>query len=410
MQSDDSILIAGAGPVGCILALMLARAGIPVTLLERFPELPEDLRASTFHPPTLDMMSDLGLFESLRDVGLIAPTYQYRDRQSGVHAVFDLQLLADETRHPYRLQCEQFKLTRVVCGLLAGFPHVRILMGHVLMALNQQPDHVDVQVTGPEGPQELRATFVVGTDGARSAVRSAMGVPFDGMTYPEKFLVVSTGAPLADLLPGLSAVNYVADATEWCTILKTRDLWRVLFPADAEQPEADLLSDAEADRRLRALTGSDRSFDVQHRTLYRVHQRVARTFRVGRVLLAGDAAHVNNPLGGMGMNGGIHDAVSLGQALIANREAPDDPSALDRYAFVRRRIAAEFINEQTARNKRLMEERDPERRRAHLREMLETAADPRLAKAYLMRSSMIDSLRRAEELDERVRMPGAAVQ
>ncbi len=225
-------------------------------------------------------------------------------------------------------------------------------------------------------------------------MRRHAGIEFEGITYPEKFLVLSTGAALEKALPNLSGVNYVADAREWCTILKTRTLWRVLFPADAAVPDEQLVADAAVQARLQSLAPSNEPYEVEHRTLYRVHQRVASRFRQGPVLLAGDAAHVNNPLGGMGMNGGIHDAFALGEALVRLWNGADADPALEAYCETRRRVAVEFINAQTARNKRQMEERDPAKRDAHLAEMIAISNDPQRSRDYLMKGSMIEALRR----------------
>jgi 3-(3-hydroxy-phenyl)propionate hydroxylase len=389
------VVIVGAGPVGCVLALCLVHAGIPVELLERHDTLPEDLRASTFHPPTLDMLEALQLTGPLLERGVLAPTYQYRDRRTGRHATFDLAVLAGETRHPYRLQCEQYQLTRLACAELARSPLARLRFATRFEGFEETPEGLRVEVGGPSGRERIDARFLVGADGAHSAVRRAASIEFDGITYPERFFVLSISVPLERLLPGLAGVNYVADGAEWCTILKTRRLWRVLFPADADVPDDELVSDVAVQSRLQGLAPWPDGYDVHHRTLYRVHQRVAERFRAGAVLLAGDAAHVNNPLGGMGMNGGIHDAFALAAAL--QRAWPGDgdgEAALERYCESRRRVAVEFINAQTARNKREMEERDAAAREAYLERMQAIAADPVRAREYLLGASMIAGLRR----------------
>lgn len=396
MHPRSPVIIAGAGPVGCVLGLLLARARVPVLIVEKAPDLQEDLRASTFHPSTLDLLDTLGLTPALIERGLLAPTYQYRDRRSGARAVFDLGVLAGETAHPYRVQCEQYKLTRLACAALAEYPEAQVRFGCRVESFVQGEGGVLVELAGTRGRERVRGSFLIGCDGAHSVVRRHAGIEFEGITYPEKFLVLSTDAPLDELLPGLSAVNYVADADEWCTILRTRDLWRVLFPADGALTDEQLVSDDAVEARLQRLAPLPHRYTVEHRTLYRVHQRVARTFRDGRVLLAGDAAHVNNPLGGMGMNGGIHDAFVLGRALVAAWHDGCSMAALERYARTRRHIAAQFINEATARNKRVMEERDPAARQAHLEAMQSIASDPVRAHGYLMRSAMIDAWRASE--------------
>ena len=135
-----------------------------------------------------------------------------------------------------------------------------------------------------------------------------------------------------------------------------------------------------------------------HRTLYKVHQRVAKNFRHGRVLLAGDSAHINNPLGGMGMNGGVHDAMNLCQKLLGVIQQGHSTDVLDRYERQRRSIAIEYINASTARNKKEIEERDPVARQKTQDELRAIAADPKAAKAYIRKTSMLDALERAEAI------------
>jgi len=368
------VLIAGAGPVGLTAACMLARAGFGVTVLEREAGLAEDLRASTWHPPTLDMMEELGFIDAIVRDGLIARTFQHRDRKTGAIAEFDLSLLAGETRHPYRVQYEQFRYTRLVYPHLEG---VQVLFRTPLATVTQDAGGVTVNGTH-------RADYLIGADGAGSAVRRAIGIEFEGMTFPERFFVVSTPFAFEQHLPRLSLVNYIADTDQWCVLLKVPGLWRCLFPTHDESDEEVLAS---AERLLQAVVAKPTPYEVVHRTLYRVHQRVATQYRVGRVFLAGDAAHINNPLGGMGMNGGLHDAWVLCKKLIARDE-------LDTYELERRPVAIDYINANTARNRKLMAERDPQARKRAQDEMCRIAADPAAAKAFLMKSSMIETLRR----------------
>ncbi len=394
--NNETVLIAGAGPAGCAAALYLAQRGIPVTIVESEQALPLDLRASTFHPPTLDLLDSLGVTERLLSEGLIAPQYQYRDRRTGEAAVFSLSIIADLTRHPYRLQCEQYKFTQAAVDLLSTYPHAKVLFGHRLEQLSQDSDGVTIHVeTSKGGFQSVRGSYLVGADGANSRVRRAMAVNFDGFTYPERFLVVSTPFDFTDAIPGLSFVNYVSDPEEWCVVLKTPTLWRVLFPTDPAATESELLSDRFIDERLRHLTSRAGPFDVRHRTLYRVHQRVAAKWRSGRVLLAGDACHINNPLGGMGMNGGLHDAFSLAEKLLAILNGTGDESLLDLYERQRRGICLKFVQEHTINNKKLMEEKDPDLQSRRQAQFMATSADPVRARDFVVRASMIQSLRDA---------------
>lgn len=394
-----SVLIAGAGPVGLVSALTLAKAGIPVTVFERNAEPSEDLRASTFHPPTLDMLERFGITQNLVEQGLVARTTQQRDRTEGLIAEFDMALLAGETRHPFRLQCEQWKLARLLLAELARLPHAQILMGATVESVAQDEQEVRVQVRTGGRLQTFTGAFLVGADGAWSAVRQSLGIEFEGFTYPERFLVVSTPFEFADHLPGLSYVNYVSDPQEWCVLLRVPALWRVLFPTSPDESDEAVMTDASIEQRLQNLVPRPRRYETEHRTLYKVHQRVARQFRSGRVVLAGDAAHINNPLGGMGMNGGVQDAFNLADKLVEIVSHGADPQLLDRYERQRRAVAIEYINANTARNKKTIEERDPVARRKTQDELRAIAADPEAARDYLRKTSMIDALARAASID-----------
>ncbi len=374
----NTILIAGAGPVGLTAAYMLGRAGWRVTVLERAAGLAEDLRASTWHPPTLDMMEELGLVEEILRDGLIARAFQHRDRKSGAIAEFDLGLLRGETGHPYRVQYEQFRYTKLVFRRLQALGNVRVLFNAALESVDQNGSQVTVNATH-------RGDYLIGADGAGSAARRAIGVEFEGMTFPERFFVLSTPFEFEKHLERLSYVNYIADTDEWCVLLKVPGLWRCLFPTHDESDEEILAS---VEKRLQGVFAKPTPYETVHRSLYRVHQRVATRYRVGRVFLAGDAAHINNPLGGMGMNGGLHDAWVLCKKLVAGGD-------LDRYEAERRPIAIDYINANTARNRKLMAERDPQARKRAQDEMCRIAADPVAAKAFLLKSSMIETLRRA---------------
>jgi len=390
----DRVVIAGAGPVGLVAANVLADAGVGVTVLEAEPRLPENLRASTFHPPTLDMLSKFGASRRLIEMGLVAPRLQYRDL-AGWRADFDFKLIADLTDHPFRVQCEQYKLNHVLAERLARFSHARLEFSSPVSDVEQSASAVTVSVEGPAGRRTEVASWLIGADGGRSRVREALGIRLEGFTWPERFLVASTPFEFADVIPDLREVSYFADPEEWFFLLRVPGAWRAMFPTRQEEEDAEILSDESIQRRLLRVWKKPGAYEIAHRTLYSVHQRVAETYRKGRVLLAGDAAHLNNPLGGMGMNGGIHDALNLAEKLVRVLCGGADESELDRYERQRRSIALEYVNNITIANKRNLETRDPQEQRRWRETMTHTANDPALAKEYLTRVSMIASLRKA---------------
>ncbi len=396
MRSDRRVLIAGAGPVGLVAAAYLAGEGIPVTLVEQARDLPDDLRASTFHPPTLDMLERFGVVPRLIEQGLVCPYWQFRDRQKGVIATFDLGVLKGDTGHPYRLQCEQWRLTRMLRDQLSANPDVEFLYDARVADVAQDAAGVTLTMERPDGSTApLRGAYLIGADGARSAVRKAIGTEFRGMTIPEVFLTLSTPYAFHEAIPDLADISYISDPEEWFVLLRTRSLWRVLLPTDPAESEESMMRPERIEERLQAVQPNPAGYELRHRTAYRVHERVADDYVVGRVLLAGDAAHINNPLGGMGMNGGIHDAFNLAEKLTAVWKGAD-PSLLHRYARQRRKVALDVVQAQALRNRQILNQRDPAARAAHHDELRATVADPTRHRAYLLRSSMIQSLRELE--------------
>src|SRR5256885_9043597 len=379
------LLIAGAGPVGLSAATALADAGIEVLVLEAEPRLPQNLRASTFQPPTLDLLARFGATQQLIDMGRVAPKVQYRDRAGWV-AELDFGVLKDDTAHPFRVQCEQYRLNEVLAARLG-----RVRYGAQVTAVEQDDAGVTVSVNGAE---RLRALYLIGADGARSRVREALGIELEGFTWPERFLVASTPFDFAAVMPGLADVSYFADPQEWFFLLRVRDVWRAMFPARAEESEADILSDAGIERRLQRVYAKAGRYELTHRTLYSVHQRVAQTYRRGRVFLAGDAAHLNNPLGGMGMNGGIHDAFNLAEKLAAVLRGEISEAELERYERQRRPIALEYVNTVTIANKRNLEMRDAGEQRRWRTELERATSDRAAERELMLRISMIASLRK----------------
>ena len=395
MPATNPVLIVGAGPVGLVAAASLLRVGIPVLVLEAGPVISQEMRASTFHAPTLDMLDDLGAAKGMIAQGLIGPRVQYRTRDHSLIAEFDFGILADVTRHPFRLQCEQFKLTRILHDLMQGQPGYDIRFNAEVAEVIDHGDGVEAVLA--DGGR-VAGSWVIGADGAHSVVRKSADIDFEGFTWPERFLVLSTEFDFATLIPGLADVSYYADPEEWFFLLRVPGLWRAMFPVRAEVPDDVIMTEAFGRARFARIVAGRDDYPVRHRTLYRVHQRVAQSFRRGRVLLAGDAAHINNPLGGMGLNGGVHDAVNLTGKLAQVMRGEADEALLDLYDRQRRGVTVEHVQRQTIMNKKNLEASTPEDQADFRRRMAEAASDPTKAHAQLIGMSMIGSLRRAAEI------------
>lgn len=400
-STTHRVLIAGAGPVGLCAALYLARRGIPVTVLEAGDRLFDDPRAGTIHPPTLALFADSGATDAMVNRGYVVRHYQYRDRRTGVVADFDLGVLANDTPYPFRLMLEQHKICYILLDLLAAHPGCEVLMKHRVADVTQDWEGVTAAVETPGGVKSLRGSWMIGCDGGRSQVRKCMNVEFSGFTYEERFLILSTRYDFAPF--GYALTNYIADPEEWCALFKVpghddRGTWRVVFPVDAHSPMEEIFKESEVQRRIHGFHRKHGDYDVVHRNLYSVHQRVASCYRDGRLLLAGDAAHVNNPLGGMGMNFGFLDAFNLCEKLCAILLDGAGDGLLDLYDRQRRTVAQEYLQRQTIENKRNIEQKDPREREKFHDDLRATVADQGKLRAYLLRASMIEGFRRANTI------------
>ncbi len=409
-QSDQRVIVAGCGPVGAVMTLALVKQGIPVTLIEQLPDAAEDQRAATIHPPTVEMLVALGLEKEMLSEapmgGMAAPLFHFRDRASGeLVAVFDISLLKGEVPYPYVVQWEQYKLVH------AALPHIKASgLGEVrfstrLVGLAQSADYVEATVTNAAGESEtLRARYLIGTDGGSSMVRRLAEIAFEGFTWPERFIKIGTSFDFTATGRGYCTRNYFSDPDEWINLFKVKGygppgIWRGVFPVPGQETDEQALSPAGLQRRLQGIHQKSGDYDIPYYALYMVHQRVAATFNKGRVLLAGDCAHVNNPIGGMGMNGGIHDAVNLADKLSDVWFGRAEPGVLDRYTRQRRKAQVDYVQAQSVQNKKSLEEKDPAVRRGHLDELRRTSEDITLHKKYLYRSSLFDSLRSANAVE-----------
>ena len=404
MRDMKPVIVIGAGPVGLCLTLALAQASIPVTLIETLSDekfLDQVPRAGSNHPSTLEFFDKIGLYGLLEPRGIVAPKFQYWDRQnSTLIAEFDHVHLKDDTKFPFVLQCERIKIIEEALKLAKAHPLVTVRMSTEFVAFEQDTDEVRINVRNADGDAEIIfGSYLVSAEGARSIVRKDADIEFEGFTYPERTLNIEVAYDFTK--HGYTERNYISDPIEYSNLFHWKgppNRWRVHFPTDPNEDEEALTRPEALQGRLKGFLSTDLDFDICGWNLYAVHQRVAKRFRAGRAILVGDSAHVNSPIGGMGLNSGVHDAFNLAEKLTNILRGEAGEADLDRYERQRRHIAVKHTQAQTIRNKRLLEERDPMVRKRNHDELRRTAEDPEQARKFLLRASLLDSLREAEQI------------
>jgi 3-(3-hydroxy-phenyl)propionate hydroxylase len=406
MSADwERVIVIGAGPVGLCLSLALAQAGIAVCLVEQLGEhnfLEQVPRAGTNHPATLGMLDSIGLYQKLEPRGIIAPLFHYWDRHdNALIAEFDHSHLKNDTRFPYVLQCERIKIVEEAMKMARAQPLIDLRLQTTFISFSHDTAGVAARMTNAVGEEEeeVLGAFLVSCEGARSIIRKELDIEFEGFTYSDRTLNIEVAYDFRR--HGYAERNYISDPDEWSNLFHWKgppDRWRVHFPTAPEDDEAAITRPDALQARLQRFLPTGRDFEIVGSNLYTVHQRVAKKFRAGRVVLAGDCAHVNSPIGAMGMNSGIHDAFNLAGKLISILRGEVDHDVLGRYERQRRHVAVQHTQAQTVRNKRLLAERDPAVRRRNHDELRRTAEEPELARKFLLRSSLIESLREAEQI------------
>ncbi len=374
-MSGDSVIVVGAGPVGLLTALGLARSGVRVTVVESEPAIVDSPRAVVYHWSVLDGLERLGILDDVKRIGLTKQDYMYRVFATGESICWSLAALADHTAHPYNVHLGQNRLAEVALEHLRRIPGARVAFGTRVTGLAQDARGVTVYASTQDGPEELRAAWVVGADGARSAVRQALGLGFAGTTWPERFVATNVVYDFARNL-GLARATMQVDPRYGAIIVKIDEagLWRCTYCEDASLPEEGILERMPA--YFRAILPPGAEYVLEEWSPYRMHQRAAERFRVGRVLLAGDAAHVTNPTGGLGLTSGMFDCFVLYEALAAVIRGASGEEVLDRYCDERRRVFWELASPQACENKRLIyHSHDPARLEQDLAGLRRLATD-----------------------------------
>ena len=406
MEMKEQVLIAGAGPVGMITGYYLAKHGVPVTVFDSLPETTTDHRASTVHPSTLEMLSELDMTDEMASKGLISTVFQYRDRYDDrIVAEFDYGIISDETEFPYALQVEQHKVINIAREHAEKLSTFELKRPFEVIGLNQNENGVEISVQNPGGDIEIHnGRYLIACDGGRSIIRKNLNIDFPGFTWGERFVIATTkfdfGVPEAG---NHRYRNYVAHPDQWCALIKVagddmKGLWRILLPASGKESDDYVKSIEWVQDKFSECLPYAPPYEIIHRNLYNVHQRVAETFHVGRTVLAGDSAHVNNPLGGMGMNGGIHDGLNIAEKLVRIWRKEGDDSLLAQYDRQRRTMAKKYVQAQSIQNKEILQEKDMKARRQKLDALGAIADDENTCHEYLLKSSLIAMVREANSV------------
>jgi 3-(3-hydroxy-phenyl)propionate hydroxylase len=388
IHSTD-VVVAGAGPVGMSLALALARSGVSVIVLEKLGELSHEARASTIHPPTLEFFEEIGIIKDILANGLRIESLQFWERASReLVADFPYTLIEKDTKYPFRFQCPQSTVTRIILKHIEQSGHGQVLFDHEFAHAEQNADAVKVKANTPQGEIEYTCRYLIGCDGAFSKVRENLGLGFEGKTYEDRFLLVSTNIDLGGIFHDMGTVAYVFDPEEWVIVMTLPDTVRLVFRLKPHE-DADGSKNLENVRkRITKFLEAELEYEIKAVSTYHVHQRVTEKFRAGRTLLAGDSAHINNPTGGMGMNSGIHDGQMLAKALIGVLNGGDD-ALLDQYAEVRKKVAVEMVQATTDENYKNLAESDEIERIKRNGDLRAAASDPDKAREYLLKTAML---------------------
>lgn len=411
MNTQDRVIIVGGGPVGMITALRLAQLDIPVVVLDAEAQTPTAHRAATTHSSTLDLLDAVGITDEIIAQGLTARYFQYRYRTTNeIFAEFDFGRLADESNHPYAVQLEQHKTVAIALKAAEAFPHFEFHRERTVTEVINSEDYAEVVTTTPgREKQAWRGRYVLGCDGGRSTVRKSQGIDFPGFTWEERFIIVASYFDY-EAADNYRYRNYLADPERWCSVFKipgpdeqanSNGMWRNLFPITTDEPDEVVTSPEYIRAMIDDCFPYATDLEVVHSNLYTVHQRVAESFHKNRVMLAGDAGHINNPLGGMGMNSGIADGLNLAEKIGQVWQDPnlDDQALFAQYDRQRRPLAQKYVQAQSIQNKETLQAKDPAKANARFEEMRKTADDPVRHKAFLMNASLINMVREAHAIE-----------
>jgi len=321
----------------------MAELGVKVTLFEKraFPNRAS--KAGCFHPPTLEIFDSFGIMEEILALGQKIDFIQYRDEKDNEIALFDCAELADETKYPYRIHLEQAVVVSLLLDKLNARGDVEIQFSTEVTDIRTEAGGAVVKTRTSAGEQEHRASAAFVCDGANSAIRSQLGVNFEGSTYEERVLRVMTRMDLSEVLPGIRPLTYIFVGGRSLAFLQMPDCWRIVTRAEVGVEDSVALSAPYYNGRIRPFLGDkvEKITDVSS-DIFTIGKRAAEIYHVGAAFLMGDAAHISSTRGGMNMNCGVHDAnayaYAAAQAFESNSLQP-----LEACAVQRRVVAVDYL-------------------------------------------------------------------
>jgi 2-polyprenyl-6-methoxyphenol hydroxylase-like FAD-dependent oxidoreductase len=397
-----SVLVVGAGPVGLMTALRLAQANIQVTCLEAEVAIVRSPRAMVYHPVVTKEFERLGILADVRERGSRSESVCWKLSKTG-EIIAKLEMGAENVAGRESLVIGQDDLSDIILEHLDKYEHCKILHGHRVVALEQskaedsamcqqqQQPQQQPQVTtickGSDLPRQFFADYIVAADGGRSTMRRLLDIPFDGFTYEDDQLVAAN-LRVPQVPETWSDANFcISPRSDWGLVARIRDgLWRMAYKEEQGLSEAQMRE--RLPEKLSRLSGGQAIENVQIEMLvpYRLQQRCAATFLKGRVVLAGDAAHLCNPFGAFGLTSGLLDAAALADALIAIHSGKASANALNYYAVKRRKVFTEIVNPMSQSNKERLHDADPSTlsdRDPFLRRIIENNLQPSAQKRKL---------------------------
>ena len=376
---QTEVLIVGAGPVGLLSALALAQRGVKVTVIEAERQLNDSPRAIAYFAASLLALQDMGLLDEFDRMGVRIHRFGIHVPEFDFHESISAELMQDVT-FGYWLNAGQDALgalARARCEKSG----VKILFDHRLMGLEQTDRRVIAQISTPAGDITLTAEWLIGADGARSAVRKLCGLKFEGHTWPNRFIATNIYCDFAAL--GYEKANFICDPvySGMIAVVNAEGLWRLTYQEGGELP-VETFMERLPERYAHFIPASSR-YELKTANPYTLHQRCAERLREGRVFLAGDAAHATNPMGGLGLTTGLWTGLILSDLLASVINGMADISILDRFSDERRRVFWEVTSPAATENKRMMEEKNRETRLKDMESVKQTASDPKHAREML---------------------------